>query len=110
MLLVRLLEFLALLMLVSWALRFLHWLLTRMMREIGAPPASQAGSAPQSRTSQTVDTAVNARRLVRDPVCGVHVAEVLAIPLRAGKETIYFCSQACREQYLKETHKAAANE
>lgn len=85
-------------------------MLTRMAREIGAPPASQAQRPPQSAGSPGAEVAMNARRLVRDPVCGIHVAEVLAIPLRAGKETIYFCSQACRERYLSETRKAAANE
>ena len=42
-----------------------------------------------------------ARRLVRDPVCGAHVAEVLAIPLRDGSELLHFCSIACREEYLR---------
>jgi YHS domain-containing protein len=41
-----------------------------------------------------------ARRLVRDPVCGAHVAEVLAIPLREGGELLHFCSIACRDEYL----------
>jgi len=41
-----------------------------------------------------------ARRLVRDPVCGAHVAEVLAIPLREGDDVLHFCSVACRDQYL----------
>jgi len=40
------------------------------------------------------------RRLVRDPVCGAHVAEVLAIPLREGDELLHFCSVACRDNYL----------
>ncbi len=41
-----------------------------------------------------------AQRLVRDPVCGAHVAEVLAIPLREGGELLHFCSIACRDEYL----------
>jgi len=41
-----------------------------------------------------------ARRLVRDPACGAHVAEVLAIPLREGGELLHFCSIACRDEYL----------
>ncbi len=110
MLAVRLLEFLAVLMLVSWALRLLHWVLTRMVREIGVPPTSQAQRPPQRAGAPGAEVSVNARRLVRDPICGIHVAEVLAIPLRTGRETIYFCSQACRERYLTETRRAAANE
>jgi YHS domain-containing protein len=54
------------------------------------------------------------RRLVRDPVCGAHVAEVLAIPLREGGEVLHFCSIACRDEHLrasaaKNTKKIAAN-
>ena len=41
-----------------------------------------------------------ARRLVRDPVCGAHVAEVLAIPLREGGDLLHFCSIVCRDEYL----------
>jgi len=53
-----------------------------------------------------------ALRLVRDPVCGVYVAEVLAIPLREGTQTVHFCSIACRDKYAGGrgmTEKMAAN-
>jgi YHS domain-containing protein len=50
-----------------------------------------------------------ARRLVRDPVCGTHVAEVLAIPLREGGELVHFCSAACRDKYVNDTQRLAAN-
>jgi YHS domain-containing protein len=49
------------------------------------------------------------RRLVRDPVCGVHVAEERAIPLRSGGEVMHFCSAACRDQYAANEQKFAAN-
>jgi YHS domain-containing protein len=58
------------------------------------------------------------RRLVRDPVCGAHVAEVLAIPLREGGELLHFCSVTCRDNYSlanagkskdAKTNKIAAN-
>ena len=49
------------------------------------------------------------RLLVRDPVCGVHIAEVLAIPLRENGELLHFCSLACRDAYLNSSHKLAAN-
>jgi YHS domain-containing protein len=48
---------------------------------------------------------------VRDPVCGMHVAEVLAVPLRESGELVHFCSTACRDKYLSEsgTRRMAAN-
>ena len=40
---------------------------------------------------------------MRDPVCGMHVAEVLSIPLREGGELVHFCSPACRDEYVNVT-------
>jgi YHS domain-containing protein len=53
--------------------------------------------------------AASSRRLVRDPVCGVHIAEERAIPLRTGGEVVHFCSEACRDQYVSNEQKFAAN-
>ena len=50
-----------------------------------------------------------ARKLVRDPVCGMHMAETIAIPLRNGNELLHFCSVECRDKYVKGTQKLAAN-
>jgi len=50
-----------------------------------------------------------ARRLVRDPVCGMHVDETLSIPLREDGELMHFCSIVCRDAYASETKKFAAN-
>ena len=52
---------------------------------------------------------ITARKLVRDPICGTHVAEVVAIPLREGDHTVHFCSMACRDAYVQENRKFAAN-
>jgi YHS domain-containing protein len=38
-------------------------------------------------------------KLVRDPVCGTHVAPNAALSLSSGGTTHYFCSQQCRDQY-----------
>jgi YHS domain-containing protein len=51
----------------------------------------------------------SSRRLVRDPVCGVHVTEDRALPLRTGGEVVYFCSASCRDQYAGNERKFAAN-
>ena len=51
-----------------------------MMRR-ATPPQQRQGVDVAGRSEATG----LARRLVRDPYCGVHVAEVLAIPLRDAK-------------------------
>jgi YHS domain-containing protein len=37
--------------------------------------------------------------LVRDPVCGVFVVPAQALTAGAGRETKYFCSEKCRQQW-----------
>ena len=38
-------------------------------------------------------------KLVRDPVCGTFVAPGGAPSLTAGGQTLYFCSDKCRNEY-----------
>jgi YHS domain-containing protein len=38
----------------------------------------------------------------------MHLAEVLAIPVRENGELIYFCSAECRDKFLGAEKKAAA--
>lgn len=51
----------------------------------------------------------SSRRLVRDPVCGTHVAESMALPVRQGNEVLHFCSAECRARYLSEVQPKVAN-
>ena len=92
----RVLRFLFWLLVLSWGLRLLRYLLGWMMHR-ATPPAPRKGVDVEG----TSDAAGLARRLVRDPICGVHVAEVLAIPLRDGSDTLHFCSVACRDEYSR---------
>jgi len=39
--------------------------------------------------------------LVRDPVCGVFVVPGRALSTGTGNATRYFCSEACRREWLK---------
>jgi hypothetical protein len=92
-----------LLIVVVWTFALLRravaWILGGASGEVRPKDASQQASGPQ----------MAARRLVRDPVCGVHVAEYRAIPLREGAEIVHFCSTACRDQYIGSQNKLAAN-
>jgi hypothetical protein len=113
--LARIMRFLFWLLIVSWSVALLRRVLAWMVR--GAMPAAQAerdaaGSATDGGVgsgSGDTQNGVAARRLVRDPVCGMHVAEVLAVPLRESGELVHFCSVACRDKYLNGTQRMAAN-
>ena len=105
-------RFLFWLLVVSWSVALLRRLVAWMVR--GAMPAQteqdSAGSAAgQGAGADDAQGGLSARRLVRDPVCGTHVAEVLAIPLREGGELVHFCSAACRDKYVSGAQRMAAN-
>ena len=98
-------RFLILLLVLFWAVWLLLRAVARMLRNLlSAPPV---GNRPAD-ADVGQNTAIT-RRLVRDPVCGVHVAEALAIPLRTGTERVHFCSTACRDKYVAGESKMAAN-
>ena len=40
--------------------------------------------------------------LVQDPVCKTYIAQRSSITLQQGGETLYFCSEKCRDRYVQE--------
>ncbi len=97
----RIIRFFFWVVIVSWGLRLISRFVSNWSRSSSPqepPEAAHDLHAPQA-----------ARLLVRDPVCGVHLAEVLAIPLRENGEVLHFCSPACRDAYLGSSRKLAAN-
>jgi len=101
--LARVARFLFWLLVLSWSMwllrRFVGWLL----RKAELPAQQDLAGSPASQTTGA------ARRLVKDPVCGMHVDETLSIPLREAGELVHFCSIACRDAYVNSTRKLAAN-
>jgi YHS domain-containing protein len=97
----RIIRFLFWVMIFSWGFRLIGRWLSNWLRS--DPRQEPAEPASDLHTPQA------ARLLVRDPVCGVHLAEVLAIPLRENGEVLHFCSPACRDTYLGSSRKLAAN-
>ena len=85
---------------VSWSVALVRRLLHSMLgdRATGAAPTADAAPAM-----------AGTRRLVRDPLCGVHVDETLSIPFREEGQLLHFCSTACRDRYAGNTRKFAAN-
>ena len=92
-----------------------HWI-TNHEAEIGAgaygasgvPAAGLTADASKKPAAQQ-QSALSSRRLVRDPVCGVHITEDRAFSLEVGGEIVHFCSAACRDQYASGNQKFAAN-
>jgi uncharacterized protein len=65
---------------------------------LGPPPARKArGSDRQPPSAGPQDAPVE--EMAQDPVCGTWVPISQALPLAAGKESVYFCSAECREKY-----------
>lgn len=94
----RMLRYLFWVLVVSWAASILR----RIVRNM-------AGAAPNAHPDMDVRNDAVAGKLVRDPVCGMHLAEGLAIPLSEGGELLHFCSRDCREKYLAGARKFVAN-
>ena len=96
---------------IARALRYLFWLLVvswifallrRLVNHMGTLHTS-------SNPPMDLPTGAAAQKLVRDPVCGMHVAEALALPLRQGSSVLHFCSAECRDRFVSDTRKFAAN-
>jgi YHS domain-containing protein len=101
--LARIVRFLFWLLVLSWGLRLLRYIAGGLLRNVQAPEPQTTDSA------DGIPATFAARRLVRDPVCGMHVDETLSIPLREGGELLHFCSLACRDAYAVNVRKFAAN-
>jgi YHS domain-containing protein len=92
-------------------LKYLFWLLVVsssvaiLQRIVGKMVSGNVGSKP---SVDVPNDAVN-QKLVRDPICGMHVAEGLALPLKQGGEMLHFCSAECRDKYLNEAQKISAS-
>jgi YHS domain-containing protein len=97
--------------------RFLFWVLVMswVMRLIGrafSGAASQGanGAAAGGNRPQAGDEAgTRGGRLVKDPVCGMHLAAELALAATVNGEQQFFCSEECREKFTSGVLKRAAN-
>jgi len=85
------LRFLLLSLLLTLALRMIGQLI-EAFRE-GMRGEAPRGTRPPQRGIQ----------MARDPVCGTFVIPDRAVSTSVGRETIYFCSTACRDKYRAKT-------
>ncbi|HMI54248.1 MAG TPA: hypothetical protein VK525_22255 [Candidatus Saccharimonadales bacterium] len=107
--LARIFRYLFWLLIVSWGATLLKRIVVGMLRYAAGVSLKQQRPVAATAPDSMPETQVGSRRLVRDPVCGMHIAEVLAIPLREEAELVHFCSTTCRDAYLGNTRKMAAN-
>ena len=96
----RLFRFVFWVLIVSWVIK----LVGRFLSD-----DSRHSEAPEGATDAAGDSELRGKRLVKDPVCGMHLAEELALPLSANGETQYFCSEECRAKYENSVLRRAAN-
>jgi YHS domain-containing protein len=92
--------FLVLLWVLTWLRRAVAWML------------GGSGTSSGQRENVPGDVArqgAGAKRLVRDPVCGVHIAEDRALTVSNAGELVHFCSAACRDRYAVSAKKFAAH-
>jgi YHS domain-containing protein len=85
-------------MLLGWLLRLLLVVLVlRLLWRFVASIAEGARQVP--RQTGAGGAAVP---LVKDPVCGTYVVRAKALTAGSGDATRYFCSEACRERWLRQ--------
>jgi YHS domain-containing protein len=56
------------------------------------------------------DTVVAKGEMVKDPICGAYVSPDNGLMVRHGGTTRYFCSQECRQEYLRRLEAGEAPE
>jgi len=90
---------------VFWVL-IVSWVIKLVGRILGGARQAEASGASGAAVA---DGLISGKRLVRDPICGMHLAEELALPLNANGETQYFCSPECRAKYETSVLRRVAN-
>ena len=66
----------------------------RLLRSLGM--MAERGSSDSANTIRPVD------ELVQDPVCKLYVPRCEAVVLREHDEPLYFCSEKCRDTYMRQ--------
>jgi YHS domain-containing protein len=110
----RFLRFVVWVLILSWVFKLIGRLLAWAFQRAMAPEQQDAAAARQEGSSTgwssgTAQRTLTARQLVRDPVCGMHLAESLAIPYRDGGQLVHFCSAECRDKFASGILRRTAN-
>lgn len=65
-------------------------------RFLGGLVQGANGPTAPPRPSRQTDVPV---KMAKDPVCGTFVVPGKALSLASGRDTVWFCSEACREAF-----------
>ena len=76
---------------------FLLWLLRRFFTAL-------KGAPKQTATREADSFPIN--NMVKDPVCGMYMDSRLAVRLENGAGTFYFCSDACKSEFMGKSSRA----
>ena len=61
----------------------------------GVVQGAMSAGSPANRAAKPP-----AVKMARDPVCGTYVVPGRALELAKGRETLYFCSARCRDEWI----------
>lgn len=90
----------------TWLFRFLIFVIlftvvrALLTRLFGWAPAKTRTHRKQSRSASPGMRSIS-HAVVKDPVCGTYVDQDLALPLHSAEQTLFFCSEKCREEYSR---------
>jgi YHS domain-containing protein len=73
---------------------FLARFVLRLVQGIVAGATSTGGGPARSANPPAV-------KMIADPVCGTYVVPGKALQLARGRETVYFCSDKCRDEWVR---------
>ena len=66
----------------------------------GFGQAMRSSSPPPGATPRSSAQVPLSGELKKDPVCGTYISTATSIKEKVGGQTIYFCSQECRDKYV----------
>jgi YHS domain-containing protein len=93
----------------TWLIRllifFVLFFLARsfISRLFGSGVSRRSEPSRQRKQAQEIKTV--GQSALKDPQCGIYVDRALAIPAQSEGETVYFCSEHCRDEYLTRVHR-----
>ena len=69
----------------------------------GIKAGMSARTVDQVRTRESNAAPAQGVQMSKDPVCGTYVVPERSLSVNVGRETIYFCSAACRDKFRAKT-------
>lgn len=91
----------------TWILRFflfvvLFYVIRAFFSRILGRKSPSNPSGGQDRQTDVPSGGIRSigEQAVKDPQCGIYLDRSLALPVRSGGETLFFCSEKCREEFL----------